>query len=1642
MKNKIKFTSILSLLITILNLNAQDLKINEIRHYATYSPTGNFMPSFIELYNAGENSLDVGNYKIYNNKDSLLVSLSAKLNIPAKGYLTVLMGSGLDDLTFTENEATYHTQADSLNIFNTLEDAVGLYNGNNQIIDFVAWSESGNYNGRQTHSDAIGSNLWDDGIFVNTSGYSINSTIGRTIDGYDTNVADNWVQFNWTSQLNDTGAANPILTSPVNGSAINSDSLLVTWRAIPIAEEYRIELSLDKTFTTIEQTTLTTSTKKTISNLSVNTIYYCRISVRIKGEWITIKKSSCFALKVKLGVQLKKFPHLLQHKDSKMLCISYEEHLRFVPGLGRVGIFERPGCSEKTHIEGPWDHSHNPDDWELDEWTKYFINGDIQTFESHILDCKHCGNYCVRASIAMINNFYGGDLSQDRISYEIFKDWKPEADSDLGHGAGVFHNDTPEILAWSLETIDKSEIPRKINRNYQRRIPAPVILPLKWDKIKSEINNGKPIYIDWGSHASVICGYQEEINPLTGKTIKYVIVADPWAGNESCYVFEEFSKKLAWYILLPDKPLKDKGRKQESTMNSDIDKDGVIDFDEELRFCSVKDNPDTDKDCIPDKQEIRSYTFHNEDFGAHNNDALTFPDKDLDGKRAECDRDSDDGGVIDGQEDTNQNGVYEPGETDVYFAPDDLFPLWDFVKPFPDEYEMVHINGENFKTNTTFNYAIVYECGALLNDYPINPSGSFTTDDNGIFFNHPVGSFPEGFYEIIIDVNNNSIFDEECSDLRKCFEVMRTEEKGCCWRCDEGGEVILQEGVTMYDCLDVYSTSAVQYSWHPGLCNPTDTYSCNISGCIDPIACNYNSDATEDDGSCILPPVCNDNPCMGDIEVPDSATCTCEVIEPQVLGCTNPAADNYNPKANCDDGTCIPPTDFNYYTQIDNIQCQKPGDTICINLIAQNEVVAGIKGVDYEVVYNNQIMQPTDKIVLGQVVENGGKGAGLVNTQLADDKVRVAIYYTGNEGAEMLTGKGLIACIQFVLLPNPPVGTYNNIGTTKVELSYENEVKEEPCANTSFKVKANVGPMVTCPAETQTLIIDAYNHATLSSSIVTITGDCEIVSKKFSKDKFNCDDVGQTHPVTFTATDCTGKSSTCDLAVYVVLPFFEIICPTEVYSFVVDDTHTFTENDFNLPNTDQCGNPLKYSFIPLSATCDSTDVDIVTAITTTIDGEETECQIPVDIKTSKITTKGKVLYWNEERPIGGKKDGFYDTNIILCDTDAPIVAVDDKGCFSVEAEDAMLKYDVARTKICKPDFDIISGQDALLAALLSAKYKEYQEEGKTTSFKRYQPLAADYNDDGKVSAGDATLILDMSVGKICPDKKLWQFQKKATFADAEFVLDAGFPDNMNAGVDRADVHEISQCFSMATDVCTNPEEVTIYGILKGDVNGSWKNGMAYKRAQKTNDHCDVQFNFDEQSKSVEGNYILPISFEANDLSSAFDIDVFFNDDIDDIIAVELTEFAQSNNLSMAWNYIESDRRLLISAFTLQEIDASENLFLVEIEASSEPFETMVVSSSTFLEGVDCGIVPIIEIEPKKFSIYPNPNAGNFQLELDKPLLNGQVKIVDASGKVHYQNSIGQPVAVLKINLPNLKPGIYLVKVTDKNSTGIKKLVVH
>jgi len=278
------------------------------------------------------------------------------------------------------------------------------------------------------------------------------------------------------------------------------------------------------------------------------------------------------------------------------------------------------------------------------------LTGDHAWDSEHVsTGCDHCDSYCVRASISMINSYYGGDLSQDRISFYVFHErsnnLNPE--SDLGHGQGFSYFETKDALSWALNGATG------IFHAYGK--PT-------FEQIKSAIDSGRPVLRVHSTgpdvwHATVIDGYDDGANPS-------LHVIDPFYCDETT---ESYSDLSFAYVMIP--PAGATARSDEPSLSLDADGDGVIDFDENNRFETYPNKADSDSDLVPDKEEIISYTFRAD--GSFDSGDSREADSDNDGLRCELDSDSDNGGVMDGLEDLNRNGKVDPGETDPLDPSDD-----------------------------------------------------------------------------------------------------------------------------------------------------------------------------------------------------------------------------------------------------------------------------------------------------------------------------------------------------------------------------------------------------------------------------------------------------------------------------------------------------------------------------------------------------------------------------------------------------------------------------------------------------------------------------------------------------------------------------------------------------------------------------------------------------------------------------------------------------------------------------------------------------------------------------------------------------------------------------------------------------------
>jgi hypothetical protein len=76
-------------------------------------------------------------------------------------------------------------------------------------------------------------------------------------------------------------------------------------------------------------------------------------------------------------------------------------------------------------------------------------------------------------------------------------------------------------------------------------------------------------------------------------------------------------------------------------------------------------------------------------------------------------------------------------------------------------------------------------------------------------------------------------------------------------------------------------------------------------------------------------------------------------------------------------------------------------------------------------------------------------------------------------------------------------------------------------------------------------------------------------------------------------------------------------------------------------------------------------------------------------------------------------------------------------------------------------------------------------------------------------------------------------------------------------------------------------------------------------------------------------------------------------------------------------------------------------------------------------------------EALRFKIYPNPNSGNFAIE-QAQRAKISIEIINQVGQLIYQTESYEISKLLDLNLAS---GVYLVRVTDGESTVHQRMVV-
>jgi len=643
--------------------SASEIRINEVMFCP--DPAGH---EWIELKNSGSASVSISGYGITDEDGNWYRVPAALPDVPGGDLVVVVfdgMGSGSDDYDFSDSVATLHSPPGLVDIFEDDADQCGLYSASSflylplvlrnyagpispvpapstgfsapPIVAFVAWgAPPGADAGRAA---AVG--IWEAEWYVSLArGLGVESSdtllgAGESIGlgpASQTSYPDDWVLFQVGEVTQGQENSSPAISwyYPAGGATVDGATFTISWNAVAGATGYRFQMADNSDFDplTVDET-LTEPTYAPTSPVAEGD-YYWRVKViyaASESSWspgVQIESlalpsmPSSYAHLAQLPYKVLGITWQLQHKDTWMLDLD---------GSPETG-------------QARWDSAHEDDgDHTCGNGTPVRVNA---------LD----NWYCVRASTSMMASYYGGELSQDRVSYQIFGGGGPEG--DLGHGTGPTYAQIASTVSWALGTT------------VTRQTGKPT-----FDQIKTWIDADQPIGSTVPGHMRVIDGYAEV--PLGIVTWQFIHLLDPWSRAQWVgYSGDNIDNVWVGPATTAGAPgvRSDEDIDGDGTADTidDSDGDGICDFDERNRFRGNLRNldandSDSDDDLVPDKLDMREYLF--DDAG---NYSRRPSDIDGDGDRKETDPDNDnfwDVGSIDGCEDTNQNGKFEsgPGET-------------------------------------------------------------------------------------------------------------------------------------------------------------------------------------------------------------------------------------------------------------------------------------------------------------------------------------------------------------------------------------------------------------------------------------------------------------------------------------------------------------------------------------------------------------------------------------------------------------------------------------------------------------------------------------------------------------------------------------------------------------------------------------------------------------------------------------------------------------------------------------------------------------------------------------------------------------------------------------------------------------------
>lgn len=677
--------------------------------------------AFVELLNAGSKSVDLVRFVLrVGGKDLPLPRLADSVASGAR-VLVRFDGSGRTEKRVVHASERYTISADS----GTIE----LLRDDRRPMDRVAWG---------TSSDPVA--LGDGGLIHPT--LELGGSVGRPPGAHTPGAIEDWVVYPLAQVT--PGEPNPLPAVsqllPLDGVVIEDTTVNLAWYPVPGAAKYRVQVAADTTFARLAMDRTVTEPEVPGARLALG-VYAWRVqAIDATGNGAAWSAPSALEIGTPGGEADEPEPDESALRDGVELPNPLDE----AQGDVRSSRFDAPG---KAGYAEPFATDANttrdvgaieaPDPAPAREMrqagavtvaptllnvpyltqnkdTKMLLLEEKMEKGKHAWDVDHGypsridpadTKNCAVANIAMINQFFGGNLKQDRIGYEVLSrnvtkyvgqvssarcyncvmsgpttlgdalaqsgvrvgdllhEVAPGAERDLVYGVGL---DVPRTVAAMTYAVGA---PPDIVQGYTS-------LDEFWSDVTAEILGGRPLVGANWHHAFVIRGFAQQ-----GRR-RFIYINDPANGQQRIDI--GVAKVPPWQLTTFKFPTHPNVAHLEPAVSQDTDGDGVVDFDEVERFKTNPRNVDTDADGVHDKQDIRAGVFELEYQLGYAWSPGSNPGRDFDedGLPTELDADSDwpykgnsngvQDGCLDGDEDTNGDGVHQGNESSNFNPSDDM----------------------------------------------------------------------------------------------------------------------------------------------------------------------------------------------------------------------------------------------------------------------------------------------------------------------------------------------------------------------------------------------------------------------------------------------------------------------------------------------------------------------------------------------------------------------------------------------------------------------------------------------------------------------------------------------------------------------------------------------------------------------------------------------------------------------------------------------------------------------------------------------------------------------------------------------------------------------------------------------------------